>query len=155
MIFFLDIDGVMVHANPHRQVAQATDGFYVFSRAAVETFNTIFIAEEDQVILSSSHRFRYTIAEWKKIFHDRNIRIDLLTLLEDVVAKVNHRYTRKDEILGQIVRQGLQTEEIVIIDDDKSLNELPQALKSRLVLTSPYSGLTEKNLHILRNILNR
>ncbi|GAA0883624.1 hypothetical protein GCM10009120_22220 [Sphingobacterium siyangense subsp. cladoniae] len=106
MIFFLDIDGVMVHANPHRQVAQATDGFYVFSRAAVETFNTIFIAEEDQVILSSSHRFRYTIAEWKKIFHDRNIRIDLLTLLEDVVAKVNHRYTRKDEILGQIVRQG-------------------------------------------------
>jgi hypothetical protein len=53
------------------------------------------------------------------------------------------------------VRQGLQTEEIVIIDDDKSLNELPQALKSRLVLTSPYSGLTEKNLHILKNILNR
>ncbi|MGJ1227240.1 HAD domain-containing protein [Sphingobacterium siyangense] len=107
------------------------------------------------MILSSSHRFRYTIAEWKKIFHDRNIRIDLLTLLEDVVAKVNHRYTRKDEILGQIVRQGLQTEEIVIIDDDKSLNELPQALKSRLVFTSPYSGLTEKNLHILKNILNR
>lgn len=55
MIFFLDIDGVMVHANPHKQVEQATDSFYVFSCAAVETFNTIFIAEEDQVILSSLH----------------------------------------------------------------------------------------------------
>ncbi|WP_454880314.1 HAD domain-containing protein [Sphingobacterium detergens] len=155
MIFFLDIDGVMVHANPHRQVEQATDGFYVFSCAAVETFNTIFIAQEDQVILSSSHRSRYTIAEWKKIFLDRDIRIDSLTLLDNVKQHLNHRFTRKDEVLGQIVRQGLQTEEIVIIDDDKSLNELPQALKSRLVLTSPYSGLTEKNLHNLKTILNR
>jgi Icc-related predicted phosphoesterase len=49
MIFFLDIDGVMVHANPHRHIEQATNSFYVFNNAAVETFNTIFIAKEDQI----------------------------------------------------------------------------------------------------------
>ncbi|MDR2270179.1 MAG: hypothetical protein LBF27_04655 [Sphingobacterium sp.] len=155
MIFFLDIDGVMVHANLHRLVEQATDGFYIFSSTAVETFNTIFIAKEDQIILSSSHRFRYTIAEWKKIFLDRDIRIGSLKLLDDVKQHLNHRFTRKDQVLGQIVRQGLQTEEIIIIDDDKSLNELPQALKSRLVLTSSYIGLTEKDLPKLKTILNR
>lgn len=155
MIFFLDIDGVMVHANPYRHVEQAADGFYVFSRAAVETFNTIFIAKEDQVILSTSHRFRYSIVEWKKIFLDRDIRIDSLSLLDNVKQHLNHRFTRKDQVLGQIVRQGLQTEEIIIIDDDKSLNDLPQALKSRLVLTSSYIGLTEKDLPKLKTILNR
>ncbi|GAA4178503.1 HAD domain-containing protein [Sphingobacterium ginsenosidimutans] len=154
MIFFLDIDGVMVHANPHRRVAQATDGFYVFSSAAVEIFNTVFIAKEDQVILSTSHRFRYSLEEWKKLFAARGIRIDSLTLLEDVVPKVNHRYSRKDEILGQIVRQNIQPEQMIIIDDDKSLNDLPQVLKSRLVLTTSYIGLNEMDLTNLKNILN-
>ncbi|MDM1293424.1 hypothetical protein HX021_03845 [Sphingobacterium sp. N143] len=96
MIFFLDIDGVMVHANPHRHVEQAADGFYVFSSAAVETFNNIFVAEEDQVILSSSHRFRYIIVEWKKIFLDRDILIGSLALLDDVQQHLNYRFTRKD-----------------------------------------------------------
>ncbi|WP_293953810.1 MULTISPECIES: HAD domain-containing protein [unclassified Sphingobacterium] len=97
MIFFLDIDGVMVHANPHRYVEQATDDFYVFSSAAVEIFNTIFIAEEDQVILSTSHRSRYTIAKWKKIFLDRDIRIDSLQLLDNTEQHLIDHYTRKIE----------------------------------------------------------
>ncbi|RKO71245.1 hypothetical protein D7322_13940 [Sphingobacterium puteale] len=155
MIFFLDIDGVMVHANPHRSVEQATDGFYIFSSTAVETFNTIFIAEEDQIILSSSHRFRYTIAKWKKMFFDRDIRIGSLTLLDDVNQHLNHRFTRKDQVLSQIARQNILPEQMIIIDDDKSLNELPQAFKSRLVLTSSYIGLNEMDLPKLKTILNR
>jgi hypothetical protein len=155
MIFFLDIDGVMVHANPHMPVEQATDGFYVFSSAAVETFNTIFIAKEDQVILSTSHRFRYSVVEWKKIFLDRDIRIDSLQLLYNAEQHLIHHYTRKDEILGHIGRQCMRAEEIIIIDDDKSLNDLPRELKSRLVSTSSYIGLTEKNLPALKTILNR
>ncbi|WP_408733559.1 hypothetical protein [Sphingobacterium sp.] len=95
------------------------------------------------------------MAEWKKIFLDRNIRIGSLTLLDDVKHHLNHRFTRKDQVLGQIVRQGLQTEEIIIIDDDKSLNELPQPWKSRLVLTSSYIGLNERDLPKLKIILNR
>lgn len=155
MIFFLDIDGVMVHANPHRQVEQAADGFYVFSSAAVEIFNTLFIAKEDQVILSTSHRFKYDVEEWKKLFADRGIRIDSLTLLESIVQKVDNRYTRKDEILGQIALKNIQPKQMIIIDDDKSLNDLPQELKSRLVLTPSYIGLTEKDLPKLKTILNR
>lgn len=44
---------------------------------------------------------------------------------------------------------------MIIIDDDKSLNELPQAFKSRLVLTSSYIGLNEMDLPKLKTILNR
>lgn len=33
--------------------------------------------------------------------------------------------------------------DLIIIDDDKSLNELPTAIKARLVLTSSYTGLTD------------
>ncbi len=145
----------MVHANPHRHVEQATDGFYVFSSAAVDTFNTIFIAEEDQVILSTSHRSRYTIAKWKKIFLDRDIKIDSLQLLDNAEQHLINYYTRKDEILGHIGRRCMRPEEMIIIDDDKSLNDLPRELKTRLVSTSSYIGLTEKDLPKLKTILNR
>ncbi|WP_343318281.1 HAD domain-containing protein [Sphingobacterium multivorum] len=121
--FLLDIDGVMVHANPHRSVEQATDGFYV--------------------------------AKWKKKFLDRDIRIDSLQLLDNAEQHLIDHYTRKDEILGHIGRQCMQPEEIIIIDDDKSLNDLPRELKTRLVSTSSYIGLTEKDLPKLKTILNR
>ncbi|WP_053003570.1 HAD domain-containing protein [Sphingobacterium sp. Ag1] len=123
MIFFLDIDGVMVHVNPHRSVEQATDGFYV--------------------------------AKWKKKFLDRDIRIDSLQLLDNAEQHLIDHYTRKDEVLGHIGRQCMQSEEMIIIDDDKSLNDLPRELKTRLVSTSSYIGLTEKDLPKLKTILNR
>ncbi|SKC08415.1 hypothetical protein SAMN05660841_04124 [Sphingobacterium nematocida] len=34
MIFFLDIDGVMVHANLHMRVELAENGFYKFNQLA-------------------------------------------------------------------------------------------------------------------------
>lgn len=43
----MQLSGAMVYANPHKHVEQAVDGLYVFSRAAEEIFNTIFIAKED------------------------------------------------------------------------------------------------------------
>lgn len=43
MIFFLDIDGVMVHANPHRTVELEKDGFYRFNPLAVSILNSIFL----------------------------------------------------------------------------------------------------------------
>eukprot|EP01133_Synstelium_polycarpum_P016562 gene16562-19680_t len=40
MIFFLDIDGVMVHANPHKPVELEEDGFYKFNPVAFFYMNS-------------------------------------------------------------------------------------------------------------------
>jgi len=48
---------------------------------------------------------------------------------------------RKDEILDWF-NQHTHNDPFVIIDDDKSLHELPTSLKERWIETSPYIGLT-------------
>jgi hypothetical protein len=47
------------------------------------------------------------------------------------------------------------SEKFVIIDDDKSLNGLPDFLKTKLILTSPLIGLTESHLEEIKEILSQ
>lgn len=153
MIFFLDIDGVLVHANPHQKVKLEDDGFYKFNPQAIQILKSVIYKTKDKVILSTSHRFKYSVQEWKVIFKRRGLEIKNLSILNDKVYFSNHRYTRKEEILGWIQYNNLDYKEIVIIDDDKSLNDLPAHLKDRLVLTNSYTGLNDVN--DLKRILQR
>lgn len=139
MKFFLDIDGVMVHANPHKRVDLDDDGFYKFNQTAVDVLNSVISPDgEDELILSTSHRFRFNIIEWLSIFQSRGINAKNISILD---IPVQHKHTRKSEIINWIVRCNLTADDLVIIDDDKSLNELPNNLKERLVLTNSYTGL--------------
>lgn len=153
MIFFLDIDGVMVHANPHKQVELADDGFYKFNTIAVDILNAIIYKTKDKIILSTSHRYRYNEAQWKEIFESRGIELKFLSILNNHNISLDHKYTRKMEILEWIDINNIKTDDVVIIDDDKSLNDLPKALKERLVLTNSYTGLND--LNDLKSILKR
>jgi len=153
MIFFLDIDGVMVHANPHQKIDLEDDGFYKFNSQSIEILKSVIYKTKDKVILSTSHRFKYSISEWKIIFKTRGLEIRNLSILDDKEYFSNHRYTRKSEILGWIQSNNLDYNEVVIIDDDKSLNDLPAHLKDRLVLTNSYTGLND--LNDLKRIVKR
>ncbi len=141
MKFFLDIDGVMVHANPHKSVELANDGFYKFNKIAVKALNSV-INPDDELILSTSHRFRFSIIEWLSIFQNREINAKNISVLD---IPIQHNQTRKSEIIDWIVKCNLAADDIVIIDDDKSLNDLPAYLKERLVLTNSYTGLNSSS----------
>ena len=62
--------------------------------------------------------------------------------------------SRKDEILNWFNLNGV-SEKFIIIDDDKSLNDLPSYLKDKLVLTSSLIGLTENHLDEINAILSQ
>lgn len=151
MKFILDIDGVMVHANPHRRIELEDDGFYRFNAIAVDILKSAIHPEEgDELVLSTSHRYRFSIHEWKDIFCKRGIIFNKISILD---SPIRHQNTRKTEILTWIHKYNCKSEEIIIIDDDKSLNELPQLFKNRLVLTNSYTGLN--NYSELYRVLNR
>ncbi|QQD14000.1 HAD domain-containing protein [Sphingobacterium sp. UDSM-2020] len=143
MIFFLDIEGVLVHANPHQIVELEDDGFYKFNPQAIQILKSIIYKTKDKVILSTSHRFKYNIQEWKVIFERRGLEIRNLSILDDKKYLSNHRHTRKEEILEWIQSNNLDYKDVVIINDDKSLNDLPTYLKNRLILTNSYTGLND------------
>ncbi|MCL1678917.1 HAD domain-containing protein [Elizabethkingia miricola] len=139
MKLFLDIDGVMVHANPHRQVEMEDDGFYKFNHKAIDAINSVDHTNIE-LVLSTSHRFRFNLSQWKHIFNKRGIRFDKVSIINQ---DLNHKYSRKTEIEKWIADHHINSNDVIIIDDDKSLNALPENLKKRLILTNPYTGLMD------------
>lgn len=142
MLIFLDIDGVMVPAKGWKSPELLHDGFPVFSSKATQVLQNL-ISDDTTVMLTTSHKSNFSIEEWKNFFKKRSLHIENLKCLP---ANVNN-LSRKDEILNWFNANRIN-EDFIIIDDDKSLNDLPGNLKEHLVQTSPYIGLVEEHLDI-------
>lgn len=137
MLIFLDIDGVMVSAKSWESPQLLSDGFYKFNDRAVRVLQNL-ISEDTTVMLTTSHKSRYSVEEWKNIFSLRGIEVNNLDKLGDNVSN----RSRKEEILSWVNVNGVPNN-FIILDDDKSLNSLPDFLKDRLVLTSSTVGLSD------------
>ncbi|MFP5042083.1 HAD domain-containing protein [Parasediminibacterium sp. JCM 36343] len=149
MLIFLDIDGVLVPAKGWKAPELLNDGFPAFSNKATRTLKDL-ISEDTTFMLTTSHKSNYTIEEWKAIFKKRGIDIHNIKPLENNINNLS----RKDEVVNWF-NANKTTENFIIIDDDKSLNELPDFLKKNLILTSPLVGLTDEHLEDARAILNK
>jgi len=136
MRILLDIDGVMVPAKGWKQPELLPDGFPAFSTKAVAALSEL-IGPDHTIVLTTSHKGRFTIEKWLHIFKQRGLSVYHLECLPEHSTGQK----RKDEIL-EWFQQNQQNDSFVIIDDDKSLHELPTSLKERWIETSPYIGLT-------------
>ena len=151
MFILLDIDGVMVPAAGWKVPQLLNDGFPDFSSKAVRGLNKIISATGSSILLTTSHKSKHSIASWKRIFTARGINAKISKL------KNNSKFqSRKDEIIHWMETHPSE-QNFVIIDDDKSLNDLPTPLKNKLILTSPLIGLndelTDKAIEVLRQPL--
>ena len=149
MLIFLDIDGVMVPATSWKAPHNLEDGMPMFTQKSIDALNSL-ISNNTTIILSTSHRSRFTIDEWRNIFERRGVKINKLGSLE---PNPNLLKSRKDEIL-EWFRTNNVVEDYVIIDDDTRLNDLPKSLKERLILTSSTVGLTPDHISNLRERLH-
>jgi 16S rRNA C1402 (ribose-2'-O) methylase RsmI len=149
MLIFLDIDGVMVPAKGWKSPELLNDGFPAFSSKASHALQSL-ISEDTTVILSTSHKSNYTIEDWKSIFRKRGINVQKIKSLDSNVDN----FSRADEILNWF-KANNRNEPFIIIDDDKSLNSLPDFLKRNLILTSPLVGLTDEHVENIKAILNK
>lgn len=139
MLLLLDIDGVMVHASPWKRIESLDDGFYKFAPKALQGLKRILFETGASIVLTSSHKSSYNLDEWKMIFEHRGIETTIQKLEDNV-----ERLSRKEEITRWIAKNDF-VEDFVILDDDKSLHDLPMGIKEKVVFTQPYVGLTEEN----------
>lgn len=137
MLILLDIDGVMVPARSWQKLELLSDGFPSFSSVATHALNRIVSATNAAVMLTTTHKTTYSVAQWRKIFKSRGVELKTLHRLPECDFKTN----RKDEVLNWYNVHNIDN--FIIIDDDKSLNDLPLLLKEKLILTSGSVGLTE------------
>lgn len=138
MLLYLDIDGVMVPANSWRRPVILEDGFPEFSSKAVRSLDRIISNTSADIVLTTSHKHKYTLKEWKDIFKRRNINVNKITRLPKNISQLN----RKEELIRWF-NANHSKGRFIIIDDDKSLNALPQFLKDKLIQTSGSVGLTD------------
>jgi hypothetical protein len=151
MVILLDLDGVLITTPPWRAVETEPDGFFKFNERATENLAAILLATNAAVVLTTSHRINYSLAQWKAFFTARG-------LVPAAIAKVNERTSlpppgsRAAEIAAWVAQPGAPAK-YVVLDDDLSLHGLPAAIKSRCVFTKPLLGLdadaTRQALHIL------
>jgi hypothetical protein len=125
------------------------DGFPAFSKAAALVLQSI-LSDESKILLTTSHRNRFNSEEWKEIFKLRGITVNHLIIPQEM----SNSASRKEEIIDWI-KPNMLTEPFVILDDDTSLNDLPDFLKAKLVQPSSHIGLTEKHLREIDRILLR
>jgi hypothetical protein len=150
MLIFLDIDGVMAPAKSWQRPEILEDGFAAFSSKAVLVLNELLSQNTEAVImLTTSHKSRFSHSEWKDIFQRRGLNVNQLKSL----VENSDFLSRKEEILNWFNTKGIY-EDFIIIDDDKSLNELPKFFKDRLILTSSLVGLNESHWAVIQDIVS-
>lgn len=136
MLLLLDIDGVMVPTTSWKPSEILVDGFANFSTRAVNNLQHIIDATGATILLTTSHKSRFSNAEWEELFKRRGITAKI-TALEPNCDNLN----RKEEILRWYIKSSV-TKSYVILDDDKSLNGLPPFIKDKAIITSGTVGLT-------------
>lgn len=138
MLIFLDIDGVMLPSAGWKTFENLSDNFPAFNPSAVKALNLLLSKyEKTTVVLTTSHRHRFSFQQWREIFKNRGIEIARISCLESNESLK----TRKEEILNWFDTYDI-FEDFIIIDDDTSLHGLSNETKKRLIVTSPLIGLT-------------
>ena len=67
MLILLDIDGVMVPAKSWKRPEFLNDGFFAFSSDATSALQKIISETSADILLTTSHKSKYTIQEWKNV----------------------------------------------------------------------------------------
>ncbi len=128
----------MVPANSWRKPEILEDGFPEFSSNAAKSLDRIISSSSADIVLTTSHKYKYSLKEWNNIFKRRNIKVNKISRLP---KNINH-LNRKEELINWFNSKRIN-EKFIIIDDDKSLNGLPDFLKNKLIQTSGSVGLTD------------
>lgn len=143
----LDFDGVMIPSKPWKPVNLMNDGFYEFSDSIIYNLNQIVKETDAEIILITSHKTSYTNSEWIRMFETRGILGNVSRLDDDLIDS-----KRLNEVLNWCELN--KSDGFVILDDDKSLNNLPTNIKNHLVLCDSGIGLTSEKVELAIKILN-
>lgn len=135
----LDIDGVLATEGAWKPTTIEADGFLKFNDRAAACLAEIIIQTDASVILTSTHRSRYTNDEWQVIFNNRGIIIKAFSTLDDY-GDYSLCKSRREEI-EQFVQTNPDIASYIIIDDDNSLHNLPISIKDRWLQTMPLTGI--------------
>jgi len=144
MTILLDIDGVLETTPTWRQVEIHSDGFMKLNEKALENLSILHRRTKASIVLTTTHRINYDESKWKEIFKNRGLNFETISKLNDK-AEISQLLDRGTEIKEWVDSNG-EKQNYVIIDDDLSINALPEYIKERWVATRPSVGFDKEAL---------
>jgi sugar-specific transcriptional regulator TrmB len=147
----LDIDGVLVTTPSWRNVERHEDGFVEFNDTAKQNLAVLIEKTQAEIVLTTTHRISYSEKKWVEIFNARGIHVTTLTKVNQA-SSIQDIRDRGNEILDWIDKLA-SNERYVIIDDDPSINKLPNRIKKNWVKTQSHLGFDKHSLDLAVRIL--
>lgn len=144
MTILLDIDGVLETTPAWRRTESLSDGFMKFNEHALKNFSILYERTNAAIVLTTTHRIKYDLAQWKEIFKMRGLNFETISKLNDK-TEISQLLDRGTEIKEWVESKG-KNENYVIIDDDLSIHGLPDNIKERWVSTKPLIGFDKESL---------
>tara|TARA_B100001769_G_scaffold215300_1_gene174915 strand:- start:19 stop:486 length:468 start_codon:yes stop_codon:yes gene_type:complete len=136
----LDLDGVLITTPPWKPDEIMEDNYSKFNEECVKNLNSLLSLFPTSIWLSSTRRLNKTLEEFNQIFQTRKIK----NSIEGFLPNNADLKTRKQEVESFIKQNNLKN--YLIIDDDKSLNELDSKIKKQLVQTTFLQGFNKEKL---------
>lgn len=140
MTILLDIDGVLETTPSWRKPEIHEDGFIKFNDRAARCLAGIVNETGASLVLTTTHRVNYSLEQWKIFFATRGIYPSSISKINKAKSFEEIR-DRRSEIINWV--QEHAKEAFVVIDDDASLNDLPEIIKNKCVLTQSMIGLDD------------
>ena len=126
MILLLDIDGVLETSPIWKKPEFLEDKFYKFNENSQKYLIEIIEKIKPEIILTTTHRINFNLDEWNEIFKLRGIYVSKITKINNA-KNITEIKNRNIEIEEWFTKN--KTANFLIIDDDKSLNNLTEELK--------------------------
>ncbi len=144
----LDLDGVLITTPIWKpDELDSIDQYSTFNEHCIDNLNVLLSTYSCNIWLSSTRRTVKTIDEFNVIFKNRNIN----TLITGFLPEYKACKTRREEIIRFIEENNISS--FLIIDDDKSLNDLPLIYKEKLILTPYLKGFDAEKLKLATRII--
>ncbi|MCB9261331.1 MAG: hypothetical protein H6607_02990 [Flavobacteriales bacterium] len=144
MTILLDIDGVLETTPTWRQAEIYSDGFMKLNKKALENLLILHKRTNASIVLTTTHRINYDETKWKEIFRLRGLNFETISKLNNK-TEISQLLDRGTEIKEWVEKKG-EGQNYVIIDDDQSINALPEYIKERWVATRPSIGFDKDAL---------
>jgi hypothetical protein len=123
-----------------------------FNKQSSSNLADVLAQTNAAVVLTTTHRISFTNEQWLAIFRLRGITINNVLKLNDKqsLAEMKDRGTE----IENWAKDNPNTN-FVIMDDDPSINKLPEWIRQRWVSTKPFIGIDEEaKQNVLSILLN-
>ncbi len=138
-IILLDLDGVLIKSATWREDDIHEDGYSDFDSTCVKNLNNIIDKTGYNLVLSSSRRENVSIDQMNEYFKRRGVSKSIKAYVP--MYDIELRISRRQEI--EMFLDEYKPKNYLIIDDDKSLLDASEEIKSNWIQTNSMIGLKE------------